>query len=163
MRRGSWSDRLAGIDIDLAAMAAKLASAPASTAAAASAAQAAQAAMGRPMRPSVSCTHTPPVRFHPGQALALSLSVPDSEANGGSLSVRLYYRHVDQAERWRSAAMEARGSVFSASIPADYTQSAFPLQYYFELARGMDAAWFYPAFNATLSNQPYYAISKRSS
>jgi hypothetical protein len=25
-----------------------------------------------------------------------------------------------------------------------------------------NAAWFYPAFNSTLSNQPYYAIAKRS-
>jgi hypothetical protein len=36
------------------------------------------------------------------------------------------------------------------------------LQYYFALQRGSDAAWLYPAFNPTLSNQPYYAISKRS-
>jgi hypothetical protein len=36
------------------------------------------------------------------------------------------------------------------------------LQYYFALQRGADAAWLYPAFNSTLSNQPYYAVAKRS-
>ncbi len=162
MRRGTWSDRLAGIDIDLAAMAVKLANPSTTTIPVANAVHAAQAAIARPMRPSVPCAHTPPVSFHPGQALALSLSVQDAQANGGSVSVRLCYRHVDQAERWRSVSMEARNGVFSASIPADYTQSEFPLQYYFVLARGTDAAWFYPAFKSTLSNQPYYVIAKRS-
>jgi len=51
---------------------------------------------------------------------------------------------------------------YSASIPGDYTQSVYPLQYYFALQRGADAAWLYPAFNSTLSNQPYYAVAKRS-
>ncbi len=162
MRRGTWSDRLAGIDIDLSAMAAKLANAPAPTAPAANAAQAVQTAIAKPMRRSIPCAHTPPASFHPGAALALNLSVSDTHTNNGPFSVRLCYRHVDQAERWRSVDAEARSGVFSASIPADYTQSAFPLQYYFELAQGTDAAWFYPAFNATLSNQPYYAIAKRS-
>jgi hypothetical protein len=48
------------------------------------------------------------------------------------------------------------------AIPGDYTNSIYSLQYYFELQRRTDAAWLYPAFNATLSNQPYYAIAKRS-
>ena len=161
MRRGTWSDRLAGIDIDLAAMAAKLANAPVPASPAATAAQAVQAALAKPMRPSVPCAHTPPVSFQPGQPLGLTLSIQDSQANGGPISARLWYRHVNQAERWRSIAMEAGSGIFRASIPGDYTQSEFPLQYYFVLARGTDAAWFYPAFNATLSNQPYYAIVKR--
>ena len=75
--------------------------------------------------------------------------------------VKLYYRHVDQAERWTSTEMKKRDE-YTAAIPGDYTNSAFPLQYYFELERE-DAAWLYPAFNATLSNQPYYAIAKRNS
>jgi hypothetical protein len=142
-------------------MAAKVANAPVLTSPAASAAPAVQAALARPMRPSVPCAHTPPGSFRPGQPLGLSLSVQDSQANGGPISVSLWYRHVDQAERWRSIAMEEASGVFRASIPGGYTQSEFPLQYYFVLARGTDASWFYPAFNATLSNQPYYAIRKR--
>lgn len=51
-------------------------------------------------------------------------------------------------------------SVLSAEIPGEYTQSPFPLQYYFEL-QSSSAAWLQPAFNSTLSNQPYFAISNR--
>jgi len=70
---------------------------------------------------------------------------------------------VNQAERWKSAEMKRDHRGYNASIPADYTDSVYPLQYYFELSRGTDLAWFYPAFNSSLSNQPYFAISKRSS
>jgi hypothetical protein len=50
---------------------------------------------------------------------------------------------------------------YGAAVPGDYTNSVYPLQYYFVLQRA-NAAWFYPAFNSTLSNQPYYAIAKMS-
>jgi hypothetical protein len=77
-----------------------------------------------------------------------------------AVSIHLFYRHVNQAERWNSVEMKRDQIVFESSIPEAYTNSAFPLQYYFELRRGSEA-WLYPAFNATLSNQPYYALSKR--
>jgi hypothetical protein len=57
--------------------------------------------------------------------------------------------------------MKSGSGGYSAAIPGEYTKSPYPLQYYFELQRATDA-WLYPAFNATLSNQPYYAISKRT-
>jgi hypothetical protein len=52
------------------------------------------------------------------------------------------------------------GDLHSAAIPAAYTDSPYPLQYYFEL-RTATAATLHPAFNPTLSNQPYYAIHLR--
>ena len=78
------------------------------------------------------------------------------------IAVHLYYRHVNQGERWLSAEMERSHDGYSAAIAGDYTNSVYPLQYYFVLQRGTDSAWFFPAFNASLSNQPYYAIAKRS-
>jgi hypothetical protein len=69
---------------------------------------------------------------------------------------------VNQAERWVSVEMKNEGSKYLAAIPGDYTQSVYPLEYYFELSRGRESAWLHPAFNATLSNQPYYSISRRS-
>ena len=48
--------------------------------------------------------------------------------------MRLHYRHVDQAERWKQVDMQEDGESFTAAIPADYTQSDFPLEYYFDLA-----------------------------
>jgi hypothetical protein len=162
MRRGHWSDRLAGIDIDLAAMQAKLQSPPASTGSAEDAARAVSAATGKPDRPSAQCTHTPPESFHPGQALTLSLAVSTATGQSAPTSARLYYRHVNQAERWLSIEMEGSNGSYSAAIPADYTQSVYPLQYYFGLAHENESAWLYPAFNTALSNQPYYAVSRRS-
>ena len=150
-RRGHWADKLDGIDKDLAAMRAAIAAAGSRTG---DAAQAIAKATAPYHRPVVDCRHVAPERFAPGQPLVLSLA-----ASG--VSVRLFYRHVNQAERWRSMPMAQQGGAFTAAIPGDYTDSVFPLQYYFELSRA-GAAWLYPAFNATLSNQPYYAVWKRS-
>jgi hypothetical protein len=159
-RRGHWSDRTAGIDTDIAAMQSKLQSPSASSGSAESAEKAIRVAMGKPSRPSIHCRHTPPSAFHAGQPLALSLVVP--AGSSAPASVRLCYRHVNQAERWLSMEMERKSEGYSAAIPAGYTDSPYPLQYYFELRGGADSAWLYPGFNSTLSNQPYYAIAKRS-
>jgi hypothetical protein len=73
----------------------------------------------------------------------------------------LHYRHVDQAERWTSTPMTRSGSRFEGVIPAAYTSSPYPLQYYFEFRRG-GKAWSHPAFNASLSNTPYFAVFRRA-
>jgi hypothetical protein len=57
--------------------------------------------------------------------------------------------------------MSKENGGFRAAIPGDYTNSKFPLEYYFALERPGESAWIYPGFNGTLSTQPYYAISKR--
>jgi len=160
MRQGHWSDRLGGIDKDLAAMQTKLQTPSTLGASAQNIEGAIRAAAGKPNRPAVHCTHMPPASFHPGQPLLLSLVVP--AVHDAPTAVHLYYRHVNQGKRWLSLEMEPRPDGYSASIPGDYTQSVYPLQYYFALQRGADAAWLYPAFNSTLSNQPYYAVAKRS-
>jgi hypothetical protein len=102
---------------------------------------------------SVKCDHTPPAAFHPGAPLDLTLRT------GAADLVFFHYRHVNQGERWLQMQMTPGHSGLVATIPGDYTQSAFSLQYYFELRGNGGAAWLYPAFNSTLSNQPYYAVS----
>jgi hypothetical protein len=161
MRKGHWSDRLAAIDTDLAAMREKLQSPPASSGSTENVGKAIHAATGRPNRPSVKCTHSAPASFHPGQPLALSLAISAAGGASAPTAARLCYRHVNQAERWVSVDMQGSGGSFNAAIPSDYTQSPYPLQYYFELVRGSESAWMHPAFNSALSNQPYYAVSKR--
>jgi hypothetical protein len=158
MRRGSWVTRIIGIDKDLGMMRSKLEKAVAATRAAPNAEPAMKAAAGRPNRPSVPCVHRPPASFHPGQPLSLSLVW--AAAHKPPNAVHLYYRHVNQAERWRSVEMQASHDGYVGNIPGDYTYSVYPLQYYFVLQRA--DAWLYPGFNATLSNQPYYAIAKRT-
>jgi hypothetical protein len=160
MRRGHWTDRIPAIDADLDAMRKKLASSPSPSLAAdpsPGAAQAIAAATGRPARIAVHCVHVAPGSFHPGQPLALALDVA-----GPVQSVRLHYRHVNQAERWLSTKMQSGQGRHTDAIPAEYTQSPYPLQYYFELTHANNTASLYPAFNATLSNQPYYAVYKRA-
>ena len=80
---------------------------------------------------------------------------------GQGVSVQLFYRHVNHGERWRSTAMSEEGDTMRAAIPGTYTNSPYPLQYYFVLQNGTQA-WLHPGFNATLSNQPYFAVWKRS-
>jgi len=159
-RRGHWSDRLPGIDTDMAAMKTRVQASLTEPSHRRIVATPEPSALLHEDRPK--CSHTAPGTFSPGQALTLSLTVAD--LSGQALSgVRLLYRHVNQAERWRSVDARAQSGAYSAAIPAEYTASEYPLEYYFELENNAGNAWMYPGFNKTLSNQPYFAVAKRSS
>jgi hypothetical protein len=161
MRRGHWSDRLPNIDRDLEVMQAAVAKSSAGTAEKNSSevSRAIQMAIGKSSRPSPACNHTEPGTFAPGQPLALLLQMNIGETRFSA--VDLYYRHVNQGERWRSTPMDKKARGYEAAIPGDYTQSLYPLEYYFVLHHGNDSAISYPAFGASLSNQPYYAVWRR--
>lgn len=60
----------------------------------------------------------------------------------------LHYRHVNQSEPWE--AIELKGQ---ATIPAEYTKSEYPLQYYFE----SDGA-LHPGLAKDFTRAPYYVI-----
>jgi hypothetical protein len=158
-RKGHWIDRIPGIDTDLAAMEAKIKDGSIkSTGDPARASAAIRAVTIKPHRVSAGCSHTVATSFHPGQALPMTLHLTGS---GDKPSAgKLFYRHVNQAERWKSVPMQKNQQTYTAEIPGEYTNSPYPLQYYFELSNE-SSAWFYPAFNVTLSNQPYYALYKR--
>ena len=118
-------------------------------------------ATGRPVRPTIAWTHTPPAAFQPGTVLALAIAIPQQVLVPILTRVSLRYRHVNQAERWQREEMQANGTVFSAEIPAEYTQSPYALEYCFELRAKDGAAWLAPGFNAALSSQPYYAVVRK--
>ena len=156
-RSGHWSDRLPAIDTDLSALKATV-----------------QRILTQPMQflveapapfglsqfaPPATCTHTPQESFSPGQAIEITLAI---SSGSPAFQVRLFYRHVNQAERWQSVAATRSGNSFTATIPANYTSSPFPMQYYFEVDDGFGKAWMHPGFNRTLSNQPYFVVDKRS-
>jgi hypothetical protein len=163
MRRGDWSDRLAAIDKDIEAMSGQVRGSAASDAMSTpNTRRAIQEATGRPTRPSIECVHTPPATFQPGEALTLSLSVPQENVDPMLASVLLHYRHVNQGERWKQIEMQASGDRFTATVPAEYTQSPYAMQYSFELRTKSGQASLVPAFNATLSNQPYYSVMQRT-
>jgi hypothetical protein len=144
--RGHWLDRLPAIEDDIADMAKRL-DAAAATPPEPSVKAAIAAALSRPQRPAVAYTHTPPAEFHPRQPLELELQAKVTSA-------RLYYRHVNQGERFQSAGMQAGGNAWRATIPAAYTDSPFPLQYYFEVNQSQ----LVPGFQPNLTNQPYFVV-----
>jgi len=149
-RRGHWLDRLPAIEQDLARMRAAIAAAPGTDASAGIVADAGKDAA----RPDLEPRHLAPERFDPGAALNLSLQVKDGS------QATLLYRHVNHGERWLSMPMLQQGDGFAAAIPAAYTNSPYPLQYYFVVARGRQVGMV-PGFNATLSNTPYYVVWHR--
>jgi len=159
-QRGHWADRLAAIDRDIALMEQR--SAPASGRPAPTAADSGrmanliEEALGRPRRPPGDAAHVSPAAFARGRPLALDLTLaPDRRP---PRSVRLLYRHAQQAETWRAAAMPAEGGTYRAAIPGDYTDSPFPLVYYFEVREAAGPAWLHPGFAASWSNQPYFVL-----
>ena len=72
----------------------------------------------------------------------------------------LWYRHVNQAERWQSVAAARDGSTWRAAVPADYTQSPYPLQYYAEVRQGAGDRRLYPGFAAWPTPQPYFVLRR---
>jgi hypothetical protein len=155
--RGHWSDRLPAIDDDIARMEQRLESAKTvdgGVAIRTAIRTAIEEALGHPSRDLSGFRHKAPAKFHPKEPLPVEIA-----AEGLKLaSARLYYRHVNQGERWQSADMQARGGAFHAAIPAEYTNAPFPLQYYFELKGGPREAWLYPGFKPQLTNQPYFVV-----
>ena len=151
-------DRVSQEDKDIAALAAQVSAAPEDVEASPNTRRAILEATGRPVRPTIAWTHTPPAAFQPGTALALAIAVPQQVLEPILTSVFLRYRHVNQAERWQRVEMQANGTVFSAEIPAGYTQSPYALEYCFELRAKDGVAWLAPGFNTALSSQPYYAV-----
>lgn len=152
--RGHWADRLADIDADIVAIAAKVDSArPAQTDGPVP--RAIAATLGRPKRPDVVGAHTPPSTFLPGQPFDVKFNAAREHA-----SVALHYRHVNHAERWQTGPMQVKGRVWTGTISSEYTQGPFPLQYYFELKETSESATLYPGFGALLNRQPYFVVRK---
>ncbi|MEO8483768.1 MAG: hypothetical protein ABI634_16275 [Acidobacteriota bacterium] len=152
--RGHWADRLTDIDADITAVEARLASAkPAEPAG--RTARAIEEALGRPQRRDGGGRHTAPARFQPGQPLALEY-VQDRKYAAATL----HYRRVNQAERWQSEPMRADGTRWRSAIPADYTASPYPLQYYFELKETPVSVVLYPGLGQQLTGQPYFVARR---
>jgi hypothetical protein len=111
--------------------------------------------LGRPRRAAIRCRHDAPGTFFPGRDLELTLSVQEPASPS---SVRIHYRHVNQAERYEVADMRPYGGAYRATIPAAYTGGRFPLQYYFELRPDPGVALLYPGFMPDLANVPYFVV-----
>jgi hypothetical protein len=151
--RGHWADRLADIDTDITAVAAKLDSAKTAPPGA-SAERAVAEALADPKPRLSTGRHTPATRYQPGRTLSLEFT-----ADRAHTAVTLHYRHVNHAERWQHASAQSAGDSWRAAIPAEYTESPYPLQYYFEL-RDARAAALFPGLGPERTNQPYFVVRR---
>jgi hypothetical protein len=153
--RGQWIDRLPAIDADIARMAER-AGAQASTTDA-RAASAIARALGTPDRPPAPCTHAAPAGFRPGSPLPLDVRVTSATP----ATVWCCYRHVNQAERFERVQMEASpDGAHRTTIPAAYTDSPYPLQYYFVVKTRADVAHLYPSLGPDRLQQPYVVLRR---
>lgn len=87
--------------------------------------------------------------FEPGEDFEVRFT---GEADGEPV---LHYRHVNQAERWKSMPMKRRGDGFLAAIPGDYTHSRYHLQYFVSLEQS-GRSFLSPGLQPNLSNEPYF-------
>jgi hypothetical protein len=163
--RGHWLDRLAAIDEDIAAMEKEKGSSAQTKEASASSdqvqiEQAIREALGRTVRPGNPWHHVPASAFQPGTPLPIELEVEKSKASGSSLSARLKYRHVNQAENYDVTEMKQRDGRYYAEIPAAYTLSSYSLQYFFEVHEGPKQALLLPGFDSNLATQPYFVVRR---
>jgi hypothetical protein len=152
--RGQWADRLAAIDADIAEVARlDVFREPDSRAEAAVA-----AAVGHPVRPPASCRHAVPTSFAPGSPLELTLTA----IAPGLTEATCHFRHVNQAERFEHVVMTRAGSTFRAVLPSAYTDSPYPLQYYFVVRRSSSDADLYPGLGPARMSQPYFVVRRMS-
>ena len=158
--QGHWMDRIALIDEDVADLKQRLttAASPDPAIDPATAQRALEIATSKPARPVLEAKHTPGKTFRSGQSLAITLSC----AKAAPKRVILWYRHVDQAERWQSVELTRSGDAFQGEIPASYTAKRFPLQYYFEVEVGPAEATFVPRLAADFASVPYYIVRSRT-
>ena len=154
--RGHWRDRLPAIDEDIAFMANLLEQIPSVTGAMKDTVKlAVQEATGRPVRTKVSIKHSQPEGYNAGNPMTIEISTDRKPS-----TVLMHYRHVNHAERYETSEMIFTGTGYQATISATFTDSEYPIQYYFELREGSNKAWLYPGFNPDLTNQPYFILRR---
>jgi hypothetical protein len=158
--RGHWQDRLAALDQDIADMEKRVQARPAegqaNAPAPAQVAQAIQTVLGPVQRPLLPLVHMVPPLFVAGQPVPVELALLGQPSS--PVAVRLCYRRVDQAQPYQSAEMLPQERRYRATIPGEYTNTPYPLEYYFELRNEEGQAWLFPGFDATLMNQPYFVV-----
>jgi len=155
-QRGHWSDRLAAIDRDIAALTRAQPSPQAAALPPARLAALVRDALGSPRRSDAGVQHTPPSSFVRGKPV--DLIVMQAIDQPAPRSGRLLYRHANQTEDWQAAEMRFEGAGCRALIPGVYTNSPYPLQYYFELKDGNDLPWLHPGLGPDLCRQPYFVV-----
>lgn len=156
---GHWLDRVPDFDKDIADLRQRL-EAPQTTQGKydqAAIDRAIKIAGAQPVRPSITAKHDPSEKFSAGKVLKISVGI----ASPAPRRVTLYYRHVDQAERWQTVELKQAGGAFNGEIPGDYTAKRFALQYYFEIETSPTEAILFPPLASDLANVPYFIVRRK--
>lgn len=166
-QRGHWADRLAAIDADLGDVEAEWVRVASAAGQPEAVPVVPLAALDAP-EPGVECHHTPPASFRRGEPVDVELRVAPAVVDGKPITVRLRYRHVNQAERYEVVDVVGSAGVYRATIPGGYADTTYPLQYLFELRCGTRLAWLYPGLTPGLASrrgpqvtaaaQPYFVV-----
>ena len=159
-QRGQWLDRLPAIDRDTADLEQLLKQSPGEAQKTDTEATklAMQAVLNKSQDnedPVLADLHIPPASFQRGKPLSVLARAGGLTAIAG---LRLRYRHVNQAEIWQSAEMQRTAEDYQAVVAAEYTDSPFPLQYYFQIQTGSDKTRLYPGLEHRWHGQPYYFV-----
>jgi len=146
---GHWRDRLAAIDDDIRSLQGAIANVRREDETLSLERMTVPAA-----RPVLEIRHDLPGSFIAGQTLPLELRMREGAA------VDVWYRHVNQAEKYRQLAMPLVGRVYRAVIDGQYTNSPFAMQYYFAIrtASGVHTTW--PGFGRDFVGQPYFVVQQ---
>lgn len=162
--RGHWLDRLGAMDDDIGDLEELLEQLP-GKGAPSTGVEAEKAA--RALRtlehagvaaPVLTGFHVPQGSFERGKTVVIQASLDQSRRIPRLASIHLRYRHVDQAEEWKSVLMDTRGRAYRSEIPAAYTDSPFPLQYHFELRPAKGDAWLYPGLSLSNWHPPFFTL-----
>jgi len=152
---GAWADKLAAIDADIAAVATLVAAAKpskdgklADAIAAANAVVAIAPAQGR---------HAMPPSYTAGADIPLVFS-PETAAE----SAVLWYRTVNQSQRWQSVALTKSAAGWRGTIPAAATTAPYALQYYVVFRNSAGHAMMYPGFSPDFTTMPYFVLARQA-
>jgi hypothetical protein len=157
--RGHWIDRLVEIDGDIDDMQKKVGEDKTGENAKVDPKiirQAIQEVKERPDRIFATCRHTAAKVFRPGKPIPIDLEINEPSVRG----VNLYYRRVNQAIDWQVQPMKLKKGRYMATIPAAYTKTRYPMEYYFGIDLGKDGQAIYPGLDSNLSNMPYFVLRR---
>jgi hypothetical protein len=151
---GHWDDRLKAIEEDINAMERLLDQANGSDSSQQESSASIYPASEAKSLPSYE--HIQPKPFTKGSDLELTIAFPEVQNDDWQISIR--YRHANQAELYQAEEMTRRGDHYYATIPGTYTDSLYPIVYFFIVEDPSRQSWMVPGFNENLSNQPYYIL-----
>jgi hypothetical protein len=151
--RGSWQSRQAEMRAELLDLEAQRSGGRTESLALSPEAARAVAAL-RARRPVVQTDGvTAPDSFRRGEPITVHYAGPADAAP------MLRYRVVDQSQRWKALAMAPEGNGHAATIPGDYLDTPFHLQFFVSVTAEGEAR-LAPGLDADLANQPYVLVTQ---